>query len=167
MDGPLRSRHGESFGGSLHHVIIKMAERMTRFPNLLISDLVFTDTQLGVGSDATVYEVDWRGTVCAAKRLHDILLQDQSPGGAEKLISNFEAECLTWSKLRHPGVVQFLGVHLERNSRLPVLVVEKMDTSLRKYCESHSKKEFPSTSRRSYFVRYAKRSLISTARIHL
>ena len=123
-----------------------MAERIrtpSRFPNLLISDLVFTDTQLGVGSDATVYEVIWRGTVCAAKRLHDILLQDQSPGGAEKLISNFEAECLTWSKLRHPGVVQFLGVHLERNSRLPVLVIEKMDTSLRKYCESHGKKEFP------------------------
>ena len=123
-----------------------MAERIrtpSRFPDLLISDLVFTDTQLGVGSDATVYEVNWRGTVCAAKRLHDILLQDQSPGGAEKLISNFEAECLTWSKLRHPGVVQFLGVHLERNSRLPVLVIEKMDTSLRKYCESHGKKEFP------------------------
>ena len=110
---------------------------------MLISDLAFTDTQLGVGSDATVYEVNWRGTVCAAKRLHDILLQDQSPGGAEKLISNFEAECLTWSKLRHPGVVQFPGVHLERNSRLPVLVIEKMDTSLRKCCENRSKKEFP------------------------
>ncbi|MDA8002934.1 MAG: protein kinase, partial [Alphaproteobacteria bacterium] len=80
--------------------------------------------------------------MCAAKRLHTILLQDQSPGGAEKLIANFEAECMTWSKLRHPGVVQFLGVHLERNSRLPVLVIEKMDTSLRKYCESHGK-EFP------------------------
>ena len=125
---------------------IQMAERIrpaAGFKNLLISDLVFTDIHLGVGSDATVYEVMWRGTVCAAKRLHDILLQDQSPGGAEKLISNFEAECLTWSKLRHPGVVQFLGVHLERNSRLPVLVIEKMDTSLRKYCEGYGKKEFP------------------------
>ena len=116
---------------------------MSRFHDLLISDLVFTDTQLGVGSDATVYEVNWRGTVCAAKRLHDILLQDQSPGGAEKLISNFETECLTWSKLRHPRVVQFLGVYLEPNSRLPVPVIEKMGTSLRKYCESHSKEEFP------------------------
>ena len=123
-----------------------MAERIhpaAGFQNLLISDLVFTDTQLGVGSDATVFEVNWNGTMCAAKRLHTILLQDQSPGGAEKLIANFEAECMTWSKLRHPGVVQFLGVYLERGSRLPVLVIEKMDTSLRRYCESHSKKEFP------------------------
>ena len=115
----------------------------SRFPGLVISDLVFTDVRLGRGADATVYEVDWNGTVCAAKRLHDILLEDESPGGADKLISNFEAECLTWSKLRHPGVVQFLGVYLEGSSRLPVLVMEKMDTSLRKYTEDHRKEEFP------------------------
>ena len=51
--------------------------------------------------------------------------------------------CLTWSKLRHPGVVQFLGVYLERSSRLPVLTMEKMDTSLRRYLEDRSKEEFP------------------------
>ena len=115
----------------------------SRFQGLLITDLVFTDVQLGRGADATVYAVEWNGTVCAAKRLHEILLEDESPGGADKLINNFEAECLTWSKLRHPGVVQFLGVYLERSSRLPVLVMEKMDTSLRTYLEDHSKEEFP------------------------
>ena len=122
-----------------------MAESVpsSRFSSLRISDLALTDTQLGVGSDATVFEVNWNGTMCAGKRLHTILLQDQSPGGTEKLIANFEAECITWSKLRHPGVVQFFGVYLERGSRLPVLVMEKMDTSLRRYLEDHSKKEFP------------------------
>ena len=121
-----------------------MAERIrpSRFPGLLITNLVFTDTKLGRGADATVYEVDWNGTPCAAKRLHEILLEDDSPGGADKFIANFEAECITWSKLRHPGVVQFLGVYLERGSRLPVLVMEKMDTSLRRYLENHGKKEF-------------------------
>ena len=126
-----------------------MAERVrpssssSRFPGLVIANVVFTDTQLGRGADATVYEVEWNGTLCAAKRLHEILLEDQSSGGVAKLISNFEAECKTWSKLRHPGVVQFLGVHLDRSSRLPVLVMEKMDTSLRTYLENHSKEEFP------------------------
>ena len=125
-----------------------MAERIrpssgSRFPGLLIAKLAFTDKKLGRGADATVYEVDWNGTPCAAKRLHEILLEDDSPGGADKLIANFEAECITWSKLRHPGVVQFLGVYLERGSRLPVLVMEKMDTSLRRYLEDHGKKEFP------------------------
>ena len=115
----------------------------SRFQGLLISNLVFTDIKLGKGADATVHEVEWNGTMCASKRLHDILLEDESPGGADKFISNFETECLTWSKLRHPNVVQFLGVYLERGSRLPVLIMEKMDTSLRQYLESHSKEDFP------------------------
>ena len=62
---------------------------------------------------------------------------------SSKLIGNFEADCLTWSNLRHHGVVQFLGVHMDRRSLLPVLVMEKMDTSLRRYLEDHRKKEFP------------------------
>ena len=126
-----------------------MAERIplpsfsSRFRGLLITNLVFTDVKLGRGADATVYAVEWNGTVCAAKRLHEILLEDESPGGADKFIRNFETECLTWSNLRHPGVVQFLGVYLERSSRLPVLVMEKMDTSLRTQLEERSKEEFP------------------------
>ena len=126
-----------------------MADRLrpssstSKFPGLIISNLVFTDVKLGKGADATVYAVEWNGTTCAAKRLHEILLEDESAGGVAKLIGNFEAECLTWSKLRHPGVVQFLGVYMEGRSRLPVLVMEKMDTSLRTYLEYHSKEEFP------------------------
>ena len=116
---------------------------ISTFPGLLIENVAFTDIELGRGADATVFEVEWSETACAAKRLHEILLEDESPGGVDKLIDNFEAECLTWSKLRHPGVVQFLGVHFERSSRLPVLVMERMDTSLRKYLEKHSKEEFP------------------------
>ena len=124
-----------------------MAERIppsssSTFPGLVIENVVFTGVRLGSGADATVYEVDWNGTRCAAKRLHEILLEDQSAGGVAKLIGNFEGECLTWSKLRHPGVVQFLGVHMAKRSRLPVLVMEKMDTSLRTYLENHSKEQF-------------------------
>ena len=55
----------------------------SRFHGLLISDLAFTSTELGRGSDATVYEVEWNGTMCAAKRFHEVLLEDQSPGGAD------------------------------------------------------------------------------------
>ena len=120
------------------------SRRGNRFPaDLLTQNLVFSDIKLGTGADATVYLVKWNGTPCAAKRLHEILLEDDSPGGKEKLLRNFEAECVTWSTLRHPGVVQFLGVYLERGSRLPVLIMEKMDTSLRKYLEDHSKEKFP------------------------
>ena len=122
---------------------IRPSYSRSKFPGLIISNLEFTEMRLGRGADATVYAVEWNGTICAAKRLHGILLEDESPGGADKFINNFEAECLTWSKLRHPGVVQFLGVYMEGRSRLPVLVMEKMDTSLRTYLEDHSKEEFP------------------------
>ena len=122
---------------------IRPSAPTSKFPGLLVSNLVFSEEKLGKGSDATVFAAEWNGTVCAAKRLHDILLEDESPGGADKFINNFEAECLTWSKLRHPGVVQFLGVHMDRTSRLPVLVMEKMDTSLRSYLEDHSREQFP------------------------
>ena len=119
-----------------------MAGGTPRFTSLLLSNLVITDTKLGTGSDANVYLAELNGTPCAAKRLHDILLEDESPGGAQRLISNFEAECITWSKLRHPGVVQFFGLHTEPSSRFPILVMERMDTSLRRYVEEHSKEEF-------------------------
>ena len=51
-----------------------MAERArpssssSKFPGLIIANLVFTDVKLGRGADATVYAVEWNGIVCAAKR---------------------------------------------------------------------------------------------------
>ena len=119
-----------------------MAEKPHQFSGLLISNVKFTDTELGRGADATVYAVEWNGTTRAAKRLHELLLGDHS-ARADRFLGNFERECLTWSKLCHPAVVQFLGVYLEPRSRLPVLVIEKMDTSLRRYLEDNSKKQFP------------------------
>ena len=46
---------------------VKMAERFGRsssptFPGLVIANVLFTDTKLGRGADATVYEVDRNGT---------------------------------------------------------------------------------------------------------
>ena len=118
-------------------------QSLSRFPGLRISKVEPTKVKLGKGADASVYEVKWKGRLCAAKRLHKALLDDASPGGADRLIDNFEKECLTWSKLCYPAIVQFLGVYFEPRSRLPVLVMEKMDTSLRKYLKAHGKDEFP------------------------
>ena len=114
-----------------------------RFTHLLkIRDVRLTGKILGKGSDATVKEVNWVGTSCAAKQLHEILLEDHSPGGAKQFIDNFEKECMTWSKLIHPHIVQFLGVYFLPGSRVPMLILEKMDTSLRHYLENHTKENF-------------------------
>ena len=106
-----------------------------------VANVTFTGVILGRGAFGCVEEADWNGTVCAAKRIHELLLQDENPGAFENLMAGFEVECRTWSQLRHPGVVQFLGVYFDVDG--PVLMLEKMDTSLRKYLEDYSKEEFP------------------------
>ena len=113
-----------------------------QFASLEITGIQLTGKILGKGSDATVKEVNWVGTSCAAKQLHEILLEDDSPGGAKRFVDNFEKECMTWSKLVHPHIVQFLGVYFLSGSRVPMLILEKMDTSLRHYLEKRTKENF-------------------------
>ena len=113
-----------------------------QFASLEITGIQLTGKILGKGSDATVKEVNWVGTSCAAKQLHEILLEDDSPGGAKRFVDNFEKECMTWSKLIHPHVVQFLGACFLSGSRVPMLILEKMDISLRHYLENHTKENF-------------------------
>ena len=113
-----------------------------QFKSLELAEVQLTGKTLGKGSDATVQEVNWLGTLCAAKQLHENLLEDDSPSGARCLIENFEKECMTWSHLVHPCIVQFLGVHFLSDLHVPMLILEKMDTSLRNYLEAHNKEDF-------------------------
>ena len=143
--------NGVHYGNSLLYLFslsAAMAESVFslsgKFSNLQITSCVKpTGKILGTGSNATVVEVDYRGTLCAAKEVHAILLRDQSPGGAERFIANFLKECKTWSTLSHPRIVQVLGLHSKKGSRVPMLILEKMDTSLRNYLEVHKKEDFP------------------------
>ena len=129
-----------------------------QFTSLKLTGVELTGKKLGKGSDATVEEVNWLGTLCAAKQLHDILLEDNSPGGARRFIENFEKECTTWSKLVHPHIVQFLGVFFLSGSRVPILILEKMDISLRGYLEKHKKEEIP-LSAKVYILRQVAQAL--------
>ena len=61
----------------------------------------------------------------AAKTIHPIL-----QGGLSKATSEFVRECQLMSTLRHPNIVQFLGVAFFPGSRLPALVMERLLTSL-------------------------------------
>ena len=45
-------------------------------------------------------------------------------------IRSFNHECVTWAKLRHPHIVLLLGLFQTETSALPLLVMERMDTSL-------------------------------------
>ena len=97
----------------------------------------------GRGSYGAVYEVRVNGVPCIAKRLHDILVGrgGQEPVGAEqraKVIGKFQEECDLLSGLRHPNVVQFMGVHYGHDEADISLIMEYMHMDL-----DHCMKTYP------------------------
>ena len=118
-----------------------MAFSKESFEGLLIDGVKLTENVLGKGAYGKVVEVVWNGTVCAAKQVHEIFIEEVSPAERAKVVKDFEREFRTWAKLRHPNIVILLGVFFIKDS--PRIVLEKMDTSLRLYLEKHTKADFP------------------------
>ena len=85
-----------------------------------------TGDELGRGSYAAVYTVQYKGLTCAAKKLHQALYE-QGIGYAAR---RFQEECAILSRLRHPNIVQFLGVYHQPGSILPALVMEYLPMTL-------------------------------------
>lgn len=165
----------------------------------LIESVMETGEEIGRGAYGVVYKIRRWGTVCAAKKLHDLPLQVQlqnsslqsNPAYSEHtqgeatsskkapeslpsgnfrsrrlggghhsgslhghkpsstaqgaggkfasantyskradILSKFEKECHLLSNLRHPYIVQFLGVYIEKSSGTPVIVMEYLPNSL-------------------------------------
>ena len=86
--------------------------------------------EIGRGSYAAVVELQFRGLKCAGKKLHRNLYDNVSIREQQGMLQRFETECEILSELKHPHVVQFLGVHFEEGSTLPVLVMEFLQTTL-------------------------------------
>ncbi|KAL8268528.1 hypothetical protein R6Q59_002326 [Mikania micrantha] len=66
---------------------------------------------IGEGAYGEVYKVKWRGTEVAAKTIRSSIASN------EKVRKAFLKELALWQKLRHPNIVQFLGV-LKDSDRL-------------------------------------------------
>ena len=92
----------------------------------------------GSGAYGTVYKVSVKGVTCIAKRLHDILVTDVSPRERASIQRKFAAECVLLSKLRHPNVVHFVGVHYGRSANDLSLIMECLQTDLAKFLEGCS-----------------------------
>ena len=117
-----------------------MAAVPINYLQLRNEDLQETGKTLGRGAYGEVVEVVYLGTPCAAKRIHPIL---EESGG--RLEEGFRRECETWSRLRHPNVVQLLGLlnKPSASSKLPMIVMEKMDCSLRQFVETNERESIP------------------------
>ena len=74
-----------------------------------------TGKEIGRGAYGRVFEVDYQGTLCAAKEVHFILLEMSQDEGRRKITTDFLRECQIWSTIRHACVVQFLGMVISRD----------------------------------------------------
>ena len=104
-----------------------MAEFLRNNPELqpfVLSNVQLTGTTIGAGAYGSVEEVAVPGAICAAKKIHDFFLN------TSLVPSQFVKECRIMSTLRHPNIVQFLGVCFLPGSQLPALVMERLLTSL-------------------------------------
>ena len=96
---------------------------------------------LGGGAYGAVYEVRMNGTPCIAKKVHDISLDQRGNAQVgmdevDAIREKFHAECTLLCKLKHPNIVQCLGVYHDIND--DVLVMEFMPIDLAK-CLATSK----------------------------
>ena len=95
---------------------------------------IIKTSSLGVGSYGAVYRALCDELPCAAKIVHPTLFETNDPG-TRKIMERFEQECQFLSGVRHPHIVQYLGVSRDPESGLPVLLMELMDSSLTRFLE--------------------------------
>ena len=107
----------------------------TGFDPYKLTGVKVTDRELGRGSYATVLELEYMGLKCVGKKIHELLLSQ--PGQASYSVRRFEEECRLLSQVRHPNIVQFLGVYFQQRVRLPILVMEFLPTNLTSCIEQY------------------------------
>ena len=105
---------------------------------------IFRDQELGHGSYGAVYKAKCDSLPCAAKFIYPVLFASNIPQQAappqdkehRQPMRRFEAECHFLSQIKHPNIVQYLGVYCEPETNVPVLLMELMDESLTHFLES-------------------------------
>ena len=109
--------------------------------DVTIEGVVATGKELGRGAYGKVFAVKYCGLICAAKEIHPILIEGVSPAEKKTIIDNFIRECHRCSVIRHPNVVQFLGVYYSaKKSELPIMVMELMNASLTSFVKCNQSK---------------------------
>jgi len=116
------------------------------FEDVVLKGVTIHDRELGRGAYGRVYAVDYHGTMCAAKEIHSILIEGVGQAQMQRIVELFMWECRQCSSLRHPNVIQFLGVFypsevggVQGRMRLPVMVMEMMAESLTSLVDKHEK----------------------------
>jgi len=117
------------------------------FQDLVLNGVTPLDREeLGRGAYGRVYAVKYHGTICAAKEIHSILVEGVEQVQMQRTVQSFMRECHQCSTLRHPNIIQFLGVYYPSAEDgvwdripLPIMVMEMMANSLTTLVDKHEK----------------------------
>ena len=94
---------------------------------------------IGAGAYGSVVEVAIPGAMCAAKQIHGFFHAEgvNKTGARENVSPEFIKECKMMSNLRHPHIVQFLGICIlpVLGTPTPFMVMESMVTSLHDFLD--------------------------------
>ena len=128
------SSHGSNVNGGSRQIASMAEEFLRDHPGLrpfVLSGVQLTGHKIGSGAYGKVEEVVVR-VGAAAKTIYAFLQGGERTAAGEqpKAATEFVRECQLMSTLRHPNIVQFLGVAFFSDSRMPALVMERLLTSL-------------------------------------
>ena len=103
-----------------------------------LAAIVEVGRELWRGSYADVFVVSHLGLPCVAKRYH-LASKETEKSDLDRALKCFEHSCDVLSKLRHPNIVQFMGIYYDQTggSSLPLLVFEQMSTTLTKCIDKY------------------------------
>ena len=133
----LQVNMSSSLGSSVTDTIQSSLQQLqSQLEQLKITDMGRT---IGLGSYGRVLEVSVHGTLCAAKEIHPILVDNVSAKEFEVRKRSFLLECEYASRMRHPNLVQVLGIYYPTpQAKLPWLVMELLDTSLNSFLNKYA-----------------------------
>ena len=118
----------------------KTADSFKELQQFELNDVRQTGVELGGGSFSVVYEVEWGQRTCAAKHF---VVFGHRPEANDRIAQSLVRECRHWLELKHPHIVETLGWYEKKTSPFPIIVMEKMDTSLKNHLVSCNKEQFP------------------------
>ena len=112
--------------------------------DLTLEDVIPQNKELGRGAYGKVFTVKYLGLPCAAKEIHSLLIDGVSAEEKKAIKDGFIRECYHSSLIRHPNIVQFMGVYYAKPSDpradLPIMVMELMDTNLSGFIKKNQSK---------------------------